>query len=179
MQKKKIFIEIEVPSQAKKRLVRKMESWKFLPVKWMKEDNLHITLAFLGYVDESVLPEICAKVAEAVSEHESFDIEFEKIALGPDPHNPRMVWLEGKVSEELRFLNESVEKTLGIFSKERKEFRPHVALGRIRALKWDELPEKPEIDEKMHLTFSVDSVLVMESRGGGAEYTPLEECPLS
>lgn len=181
MQKKKIFVEIEVPPQVKRRLIQKMEQWKPLPVKWMKEANLHVTLAFLGYVDESMLPEICEKVAEAAAKHESFDLEFEKITLGPDPRDPQMFWLEGEISEELRLLNESIEKSLGIFRKERKEFRPHVTLGRIRTLKWDELPEKPVVEEKIRLAFSVEDVLVMESSQdkSGPLYNVLETCPLA
>lgn len=180
MQKKKIFIEIEVPAQVKKRLMQKAVQWKDLPVKWMKEVNLHVTLAFLGYVDESMLPEICEKVAEAASKQEIFDLEFEKIALGPDPQDPQMFWLEGSASENLRQLNESIEKALNIFRREHKEFRPHVTLGRIRTLKWDELETKPIVDEKMHVVFSVENVLVMESseEKGGALYSVLESCPL-
>lgn len=181
MQKKKIFVEIEIPPQIRKKLIQKTPQWSNLPVKWMKEDNLHVTLAFLGYVDESVLPEICAKVAEAAAKHESFDLEFEKITLGPDPNDPQMFWLEGNVSEELRLLNEDIEKALNIFRSTRKEFRPHITLGRIRALKWKALAQKPLVEDKTRLVFAVENVLVMESSAdkGGALYNVLESCPLA
>ena len=180
MQKKKIFVEIEIPPQARKRLIQKIEQWKNLPVKWMKEANLHVTLAFLGYVDESVLPEICQKVASAAMRHESFDLEFEKITLGPNPEDPQMFWLEGSVSNELKALSESIEKELGIFRTEHKSFRPHITLGRIRTLKWDALKNKPLVEEKAKLVFSVENVLVMESsqEKGVAGYNVLESCPL-
>ena len=76
---KKIFIEINVPSQVKKRLIQKTAAWQELPIKWLKEDNLHITVAFIGYVDESVIPDICRKINEAVNNFESFEIVFDKI----------------------------------------------------------------------------------------------------
>lgn len=179
MQKKKIFVEINVPRQLKKRLKLTTEKWADLPVKWMKEENFHITVAFVGYVDESMIPEICDKVAEATSEFESFDIDFNKIELGPSAEDPRMVWLTGEVCPELGWLNESVERSLGMRPNEHKQFRPHITLGRIRATKWEELGEKPVIDEKVKLAMTVDGISVMESKGGGAEYVSLEDFPLA
>ncbi|HEX8974776.1 MAG TPA: RNA 2',3'-cyclic phosphodiesterase [Patescibacteria group bacterium] len=179
MQKKKIFIEIAIPSQIGRRLSQKVAKWQDLPVKWIKENNLHLTVAFIGYVDESVLPDICARVSQAVQDMESFDIVLEKIELGPDPENPRMVWATGRASEQLKQLHERVEEALNMRPEHHKEFRPHLTLGRIRKLKWEKLAAKPVIEEKINLVVPIDTVSVMESRGGGAEYVPLEECPLA
>lgn len=178
MQKKKIFIEINVPSPIKKRLMQKTAIWQDLPIKWLKPESLHITACFVGYVDEEVLPEICEKVCEAVESFESFELDFNAIELGPDADNPKVVWLSGEPSVELGMLNETIERALGMHAKAHKEFRPHITLGRIRKLKWDEMTEKPKISEKLHMAMTVESVSIMESKGGGAEYVALEECPL-
>lgn len=178
MNKKKIFIEISVPDQLRRRLMQKTAQWSELPSKWMKEENLHLTVAFIGYVDESVIPDICQKINEVVNDFESFEIVFDKIEFGPDTENPKMVWLSGQPNLELGKLNELVEQALGMRPQEHKEYRPHITLGRIRKLKWDELSEKPTINEKVNLAMTVDTVSVMESKGGGAEYVSLEECPL-
>jgi 2'-5' RNA ligase len=182
MQKKKIFIEIAVPGQIQRKLLQKVEKWQNLPVKWMKENSIHLTVAFIGYVDESVVPEICANVSEAVSALESFDLEMDTIGLGPDPNDPKMtkmIWAVGKPSQQLKSLNEAVEKSLGMFIESHKHFSPHITLGRIRKLKWEALLEKPVISEAYKFFIPVDSVVVMESKGGGEEYVMLEECPLS
>lgn len=179
MQKKKIFVEINVPYQLRKRLAQTIAKWPDLPIKWMKEENLHITVAFVGYVDESVIPEICDKVGEALENFESFDLEFDRIELGPDKEDPKMVWLTGKPCKELGMLNEEVERALGMRPTAHKEFSPHITLGRIRKIKWDELSEKPEILEKTNVSMTVDNVSIMESKGGGAEYVSLEECSLA
>jgi len=178
MEKKKIFVEIEVPNNLKRRLTLKISDWSELPIKWMKEENFHITVAFVGYVDESMLPEICQKVKESVENFEAFDLEFDRIELGPNPEDPKTVWLTGEPCVELGMLNEEVERALGMRPTAHKEFRPHITLGRIRKLKWDELAEKPVIAEKLHVSMTVDSLSIMESKGGGAEYVSLEECPL-
>jgi len=179
MQKKKIFIEIAVPGHIKKRLAQKISQWENLPVKWRKDNSLHITVTFIGYVDESVIPDICEKVSVACEDVESFDLDFDMIVHGPDPNDPRTVSLIGPASESLRMLNEAVEMALSMHKHDHKQFTPHITLGRIRKLKWDELDPKPVLEEKYSAVISVDSVSIMESKGGGAEYVVLEECPLS
>lgn len=179
MQKKKIFIEIAVPQQIKRKIMRKIEGWTDLPIRWVKEESLHITIAFVGFVDESVIPDICEKVTIACESLESFDFDLNEIILTPDAKNPKMAVLMGESSEQLRMLNEVIERELGIQKHSHKEFRPHITLGRVRKLKWDQLSIKPNLAEKFHAVIPVDSVSVMESKGGGAEYVLLEECALA
>ena len=178
MQKKKIYIEIQIPSQVRRRLAKKIELWSELPVKWGKEDNLHLSVSFVGYVDESVTPEICAKVSEAVESLESFDLELNRIVLSPDINDPRLVDLSGKPSAELGKLHATVQEALGMKTEQYKHFSPKITLGKIRKEKWAKLSEKPLIDEKVQIIVPVDYVSVMESKGGGAEYISLEDCPL-
>ena len=179
MQKKKIFIEIAVPRQIKKRIMQKIAPWADLPIKWVKEESLHITVSFVGYVDESVVPDICIKVKETVAKIESFEINFDRIELAPNAENPRSVSLLGGPIEELGKLNEAIEEALGMHPQKHKQFSPHITLGRIRKIKWDELTEKPAIKEKFNVAMTADSIFVMESKGGGAEYSVLEQCELA
>lgn len=178
MKKKKIFIEIAIPEGIKRSLMKKTAKWENLPVKWMKKENLHITLSFIGYVDESVIPDICRRVGDSVKNIESFEINFDGIELGPDRENPKIIWANGKESLELGKLNEAVEKALNMYPQKHKEYRPHITLGRIRKLKWDEMAKKPIIDEKINIAMTVENVLIMESKGGTEEYVVLEECVL-
>lgn len=180
MQKRKLFIEISVPDSLKKVLSKRMEKWKELPVKWTKEENMHVMVLFLGYVDESVLPEICQKVRDVSAQFESFDIYFEKIMLAPNSENPNQIWLEGDISDELKNLQHAIEKELNIFVKEKKEFRPHITIGKLRKHLWDEIEEKPLIDETISVSFGVENIMVMESNNekGGSHYIPIETCPL-
>lgn len=179
MQKKKIYIEIQIPSPTKRRLAKKIEQWRELPIKWSKEDNLHLSVSFVGYVDESVIPEICAKVGEAVENLEAFDLELNEIFLGPDPNDPKMVVLGGQPSEQLKNLHEAVQNALGMKTEQYKHFSPKIILGKIRKEKWEQLVEKPLIDEKVQIIVPVDYISVMESKGSGAEYISLEDCPLN
>lgn len=181
MQKKKIFIELGVPKGLSTKLLQRVKKWYELPVKWTKEGNFHLTLAYLGYVDEEVFPVICENVRDAVGNVDAFDVYFNRITLIPDEKTPRTIILEGEPSEELKNLVEKIEDALSIGHGERKQLRPHVTIGRIRATKWEELAEKPAIEESFNVSIPVEAVMIMESNAfkGGPEYTPIEECPLA
>ncbi|MFA6047702.1 MAG: RNA 2',3'-cyclic phosphodiesterase [Parcubacteria group bacterium] len=202
--KRKIFISINIPDKVKKRLVKAVEKWadspphqEFrsdgditqkntnswcggLPVKWTKEANLHITLLFLGYVDEETLLEVCQKVREVVGSEDIFDIEFDRIELFPSATDPKMVALTGPTNADLLRLNEKIEKELNIFTSAKKTFRPHITLGRGRKYKWEALKSKPSIEEKYPLVITAETIDVMASDfgDGNSEYTIIESCPL-
>jgi RNA 2',3'-cyclic 3'-phosphodiesterase len=150
-------------------------------VKWTRQENLHITLLFLGYVDESVIPDVCQKVSDAAEQMESFDIHFNKIEVGPSLEKPQMIWFSGEASEDLKHLYETIEKELDIFQTEKKKFCPHITLGKIRKTKWQELDKAPNVEEDFKVAISVDNIFVMESRAGegGQEYHAIEACPLN
>lgn len=141
---------------------------------------MHVSLFSLGHIETELLPEICEKVREAVSEKDMFDLEFEKLESVPEGEAPQLIQLSGKASEGIRDLHEEIEKSLGIFSAPKKAFRPHITVGRVRSNKWEELEQKPEISEKFSLNVSVESVDVMASDfgEGESEYALVESCPL-
>jgi len=178
--KRKIFISINIPDKIKTKLIKTTQKWQNLPVKWTKEANLHITLLFLGHVDEESLIEICQKVREVASSEDVFDIEFDEIELFPSPGEPRMVALTGQHNKQLLAIHEKIEKELNIFTSSKKTFRPHITLGKGRKYKWEALENKPSIKEKYPLTVTVETIDVMASDfgDGSSEYTIIESCPL-
>ncbi len=178
--RRKIFVSINLPERDKKRLACAIGEWRNLPVKWVRESNLHITLLFLGFIPDEDLLEICQKVARAAEHSEIMDLSFKKIEFAPHNGNPKVIWLVGEASEGLKSLQENIEKALGIFNSGKKKFRPHVTLGRIRAQKWTKLPEKPTIEKKFSVNVAVESVDIMASdfSGDSQEYSTIESCLL-
>ena len=60
MQKRhRIFIAINLPEEVKRQLAKYQDTWNDLPAKWVSQDNLHITLVFLGYISDVELGEVC------------------------------------------------------------------------------------------------------------------------
>ena len=177
MKKRRVFIAINLSDDIKKKLAGYKERWPELPIRWTKQDNIHITLAFLGYIADEELINICGAVKEAGSKHSSFSINLFKICYGPtDKKPPRMVWAIGEKSEEFASLKDDLDKSLAI--SEKRQFSPHITLGRIRKWEWQRIEpeERSEVDEEIDLNFSVDSIELMESvlKRGGPEYTILE-----
>ena len=176
MKKKRIFIAINLSENIKKSLANHQKDWPELPAKWTKQENIHITLVFLGDVLDEEIPDIYKLVKEMVSKYNSFDISLNKICYGPlDKKPPRMVWALGQEVKELSSLKMELDRGLGI--SENRRFTPHITLARIR--KWDwrkiEPEERPEIDQDINLSFPVDSIEIMESKlkKGGPDYQEL------
>ncbi|MEK7067464.1 MAG: RNA 2',3'-cyclic phosphodiesterase [Patescibacteria group bacterium] len=185
--KRRIFIAINLPEKIKKRLKEYREQHNGLPVRWTKMSSLHLTLVFIGYVDNEQMLEACKitrKVAEGV---EPFFINFKRIIFGPVGKEPRMIWLEGQISEELSQLKSRLEKALlagdtGFRKPETRAFSPHLTLARIKADEWRQLSTSDvnSVEQKFEAQVEVNSIEVMESdlKFDGAEYATLEECPL-
>lgn len=177
MKRRRIFIAINLPEEVRKKLVEYQKKWPELPIRWTKAKNIHVTLVFLGYITDEEFVEICKITKEVASRHTSFSVNLIKICYGPtDKKPPRMIWAVGERSEEFASLKDDLDKSLGI--SENREFTPHITLGRIRKWEWRQIEpeERPEVSEEINLSFSVDSIEVMESvlKKGGPEYTIVE-----
>ncbi len=182
IQRHRIFIAINLPQKIKKKLVDYQNKCPELPVKWTRENNIHITLFFLGYVDNDSLSEICTNIKEIGLRHSSFCINLNKICYGPtNKIPPKMIWAVGEKNKELLNLIADLEKIL-FLTEQNNHFSLHITLGRIRQMEWRrvEPEERPEVEQDINLKFEVNSIEVMESelRKAGPEYTILESITL-
>lgn len=182
MKQRKIFLGVSIPRDVSKRLARRMEKWQDLPFRFTKEGNMHITLLFLGHVLDEAVAKTCLQVEDVCRNTTAFDVDLTTITLIPEQgKSAQQLWFLGEANEELRKLREALEKELGMFSAEKKVFRPHVTLGRVRKNLWQALDEVPEMHEDFSVFLPIDSVIVYEStfkKGDGLVYEVLAECPL-
>jgi 2'-5' RNA ligase len=186
MTKRRLFIAINLPGDIRDKFIDYQRKWADLPVRWTPKSNLHITLVFIGYVGDDEMYEIINIAKETAKRHHSFDINLERIILGPPHKPPRMVWVEGEKNEEIAALKNDLEESLlesnnsGYRRQEARAYRPHITLGRIQHDEWRRLDFPPKIDEKFNFNFPVESIEVMQSdlKRDGAEYTILESIEL-
>ncbi len=186
----RIFLAINLPPEIKKRLLNYQKNWQNLPCRWTKPENLHITLLFLGNLDDNQLSETIKISQEVAKRHNPFLIELKKICYGPpNKKPPRMVWVEGKLNQELAELQKDLEDSIFQLDsykykvgrqKETRPYRPHITLARIKQWEFRRLEDRPEINEDINLSFEVESFEIMESflKRSGAEYEILETIPL-
>lgn len=178
---KRIFLAISLPEDVKKRLFRFVEKeFGDLPVKWTRKENLHLTLNFLGYVAEENIPGICEDARKAADNSQAFELLFEKTESGPRPDSPKMIWATGEKSDALAKLKFQLEKTLGFQAREKKDFRPHITLGRIVGAKWKKIAPEPEVERSFVFSVPVSSFEIFESKfeKGKREYFVLESFSL-
>ena len=179
MKKHRIFLAVNLPESIKKKLLEFQRQWSDLPVRWTKEPNLHITLVFLGYLNNEEMLEICRLTRQVAQKHQSFEIKLKRICLGPPDRPARMIWLEGEENDALSQLKNNLEEKL-LNHRENRPFRVHITLARIRQGEWRNLPDKPEISQEISLIFPVNSIEIMESylSRKGPDYTVLESIKL-
>lgn len=103
-----------------------------LPVKWVRDQGIHLTLKFLGEVPEQREAELRAALARAATGARSLTLALGGFGVFPDFTRPRVVWVGIAAEPALEILQHRVEQEfapLG-FPTEARAFRPHVTLGR-------------------------------------------------
>ena len=97
--------------------------------------SIHLTLKFLGSVEEEKIPQISEALEESSQGIAPFDFELRRIGVFPHLGNPRVVWMGVSDSEPLRELQKRMERRfeeIG-FSRETREFKPHLTLLRVKS----------------------------------------------
>ena len=102
------------------------------PVKWARGGGIHVTLKFLGDVEDEREPELVAALGRAAAGARALPLVLEGFGVFPDLHRPRVIWAGIAPEPALEILQHRVEQEfapLG-FPTEARAFRPHVTLGR-------------------------------------------------
>ena len=181
------FIAIELPDTVRDFLLQLQNDLKKrrLQVRWVRNENIHLTLKFLGNIDALQIQEISRAIGQAAATQGPFDLKASGIGVFPTIRNTRVIWagLSGDV-EALRSLHTTLDRHLekqGI-QRERRPFKGHLTLGR----------SKGKIDARQMADaivacggvaseiFSVDHVSFIQSRlqKGGAVYRRIMQAPL-
>ena len=153
-------------------------------VRWVSADNLHITLKFLGDVDESRVPGMSFALKAALASETSFSAAMEGSGTFPASGAPRVVWVGlSQGGSRLTRLAHRVDTALaGLgFPAESRPFRPHVTIGRVKTPRnIRPVLEALETDPFEGERFSVESVLLMKSvlTPAGPQYTVLNSFKL-
>lgn len=183
-QKRRLFVGINLSPFLKKKLAQEVSTWGKAVIIPTHEENFHITLHYLGFVLEDQIPEICQTLENVAARTQVFDVYFNEMQIVDSLENPKMIWLSGEPSEPLRKLHQEIEKAFGTFTAERKSFRPHVTLAKIKKAKWREAEVSgnplPKIKMCLNVNDPVDTITLFETivRDGKRFYDPIATYPL-
>ena len=185
----RLFIALNLPAELRARIADDVLTplRAQLPgVRWVREETLHITLAFLGERGEAEAREAHAVVQEVAASHDPFRVSLTGLGVFPSPARPRVVCLgladPAAVHELYRDL-ERERARLGIPVEERA-YHPHVTLGRVpphsgREVRDTLAPALKAVQFEAPVTFSSLDLMRSELTPKGPRYTVMLVAPLT
>jgi 2'-5' RNA ligase len=138
MARTRTFIAVELPDEVRDACVGLQETLSHAApdVKWVVEENLHITLLFLGEVDDRDLLGVCRAVQAVCARLEPFSLTVAGAGCFGDPKRPRTIWVgTSEGTAELVALHAALEEAMvesSRYRREARQFTPHVTLGRAK-----------------------------------------------
>ena len=176
----RVFVGVPVGAAVAERISAVRNEFGGEAVRWVPAENLHLTLKFLGDVEEAQVVSIRSALREALAGTAGFGVTARGLGVFPDARRPRVLWI-GLAAPELAQVAGRVDRALEPLGVERAatRFRPHATIGRWRR------PEPPGVSLREELTrwcdrefgeFRMDAVTLFRStlRPAGATYSPLE-----
>jgi 2'-5' RNA ligase len=182
----RLFVALEIPSTVRKNLSELLKSLRAVSpqTRWVRPENLHVTLKFIGEVPETKLASIRIALARVRSE-QPVTLDFRGAGYFPNEKRPRVFWAGIEASPNLKTLAADIEeatKTLGI-PGEQRPFSPHLTLARFDPPRLAE-QLRSAIQENAGRDFGslrTNQFHLIESKlkPSGAEYTTVESFPFA
>jgi RNA 2',3'-cyclic 3'-phosphodiesterase len=182
----RLFVAVNLPNRLRDRLGSALRPLAELPeIRAVRHDALHLTLHFLGHVEEQRIAAVTAALVQAAADIDRFSLELGGMGAFPNQRRPRLWWVGIGASPVLDRLRSRVvaEMTAAGYPADEAPFRPHVTVGRVR-----HSSSRATLDTMMRLAaeftfqerFEVATVDLMQSelRREGPRYTVVARVPL-
>ena len=161
----RLFIAVEVPEDVKNHILSVEEQLKNKEdkIKWVKKENLHLTLKFLGEVSEQKTDNIMEALKEI--EFEKFEANLSELGAFPSMTYIRVLWVGLEPHEKINLLQKQVEEKLQPLSfKKDDRFHPHLTIARVKFIKHkQQFVENLKQIQVEKLTFPVDKIRLIKS----------------
>ena len=180
------FLCIPVPLEvkSKKNMLFSTIQYSSSKINWVKNENLHLTLKFIGYTRESYIPKIIKKVNNVTSNFDPFRLYVNGTGCFPKKERPRTLFMgiEGRINllnNLVRDIEIQLEKL--DFPKDRFNYLPHITIARVN------YPQLQTPDVNLFLKSSYDPIdlsidrvqfFASELLPSGAIYSLLKTFPL-
>jgi len=133
------FIAVALPEELRVALgevqARMKRAHLGVKVSWVKIENVHLTLQFLGYVPDDKIPGISAALGQVCAGHEAFPVPVGGAGAFPNANRPRVLWVGCHDADaRLKLLARAVQTAMQEcgFDPEHREFAAHLTLGRVK-----------------------------------------------
>jgi RNA 2',3'-cyclic 3'-phosphodiesterase len=174
----RLFVALEIPSTVRQNLATLLASMRSITKepRWVRAENLHVTLKFLGEVAGGKIDAIRSALGEIRSD-KPVALEFRGLGFFPNEKHPRVFWAGMGASPNLKTLAGDIEgamEKLG-FLREKREFSPHLTLARFERPRLPETLRKLIADHQQREFGSLRTnefhLIQSKLKPGGAEYT--------
>ncbi len=132
----RLFVAVNLPDEVRTAIWQSTATVRSrgFPVRWVSAESIHLTLKFLGEVDESLESRVIAAMESAVVGARGFTLSLVGFGAFPNSRRPRVVWLGCESVTALELVQHRIEEEMNAigFPLEGRPFRPHVTLGRAR-----------------------------------------------
>lgn len=132
------FIAIELPQGIKDYLAGVQTKLKtaHADLKWVNPQNIHLTLKFLGEIDEKQLTQITQILEDTLRDKSQFYLRLASLGAFPNIKSCRVIWVgidkgDSETKQIAKDLEGEIEK-IGI-AKEERPFSSHITIGRMRS----------------------------------------------
>lgn len=114
-------------------LIRRLQATR-ADVRWTRNDGFHLTLKFLGEIDESRAGQVAEALEDVARRHKSFGLRLEGTGAFPTESSPRVLWVGVTADPGLAELRDDLERAFEVagFAREERPFKPHLTLGRVK-----------------------------------------------
>lgn len=179
----RLFVALNIPDEIKEKIISYRNNTISNPFdyRWEKEEKLHLTLKFIGEVEDSLFKNIVDEIS-FVSEYKAFNCGLSKFGFFYSGKIPKILWLGLRINEEIfdlvRRLNEKLIK-FGI-PEEKRKFKPHLTIMRVKKKLDRNFINSFENCKLPETEFTTDSVSLIKSEllSDGSKYTEIKNFKL-
>jgi 2'-5' RNA ligase len=180
----RLFIAIELPSDVRRKISQHVELLRSavpdVRASWVREENLHLTLKFLGDTPVERVEEVSAALTDAANQIAVFEIQLAGCGAFPPNGKPKVLWIGIEdPTRSLYRLHAAIEDKcaqVGI-ARDDRSFRPHLTIARLRESRGARqlVESHQEIGFGPHRITAGDLCLIKsELRPEGSRYTVIE-----
>lgn len=176
----RLFVAATLPAELHAYLAREVHQFQHPSVRYVPEQNLHLTLYFIGNVEQEQLPAIRQTLQQVAARHQSFTLQLEQLEPGPKRRSPRLVWARFQESDSFAQLSRELTRLLAPKPpKEQKEI-PHITIARFRKDK-PAPKDLPVVIPEQQMLLPIDTISLWRSdlKSPHPVYSILETFPLS
>jgi RNA 2',3'-cyclic 3'-phosphodiesterase len=183
------FLAFELPTDIKKIVegVSKEMRKASLKAKWVKVENIHLTVVFMGNIEAQDVKAIGEETRSICSRFNPFDISLNGVGVFPGLKAPRVLWigLKGDLERMSQF-RDALHQSLRSFGvkEEKRGFKPHLTLARFNHSRGQVFQPGDLLSGYQDLESPVCSLrelvfIKSDLKPGGAVYTKMDTLPLA